>query len=58
MDYNKGAVDLASGKIDISVQLTQDGKSVELTGQTALKKKENKNRQGRVNRISYSESDN
>jgi hypothetical protein len=56
MDYQKGAVDLASGEVGVIVQLSQDGKIVELNAQKSLKKRVNQNRKRRVNKISYRES--
>ena len=47
MNYHQGAVDLSSGNVDVRVQLIQEGKSVQLSGQKSLKKSEDKRKNKR-----------
>jgi hypothetical protein len=56
MNYNKGQIDLKPGKVDVRVQLSQDGQTVQVTGQKSLKKSVKKARKGQINRIYYKES--
>ena len=57
MQYRNQAVDLSAGKVDVQVQLTQDGKTVALTGKKVLGKTVSKDRRRRrINRIFYHDS--